>query len=270
MVIDFHTHIFPDKIAEKTLDFLSNVCHSSPYTNGTYEGLKKSAQEAGIAISVALPAVTKVSQMDSVNRFAAQYQEAPVISFGGIHPDCSDVKHELKNLKAMGMKGIKLHPDYQDCYFNDLRYKRLISDASELGLIIVVHAGVDPKCPEDIHCTPEMAREVIREVKPEKLVLAHMGGNALWDDVERYLVGEEVYFDTGVVLDRMPEEQFLRIVRMHGADKILFATDSPWAGQKQFVEVFSKMPLSEEEKERILYKNACQLLKLENMVTCKS
>ena len=130
MVIDFHTHIFPDKIAEKTLDFLSNVCHSSPYTNGTYEGLKKSAQEAGIAISVALPAVTKVSQMDSVNRFAAQYQEAPVISFGGIHPDCSDVKHELKNLKAMGMKGIKLHPDYQDCYFNDLRYKRLISDAS--------------------------------------------------------------------------------------------------------------------------------------------
>lgn len=264
MVIDFHTHIFPDKIAGKTIDLLRDICQVSPYTNGTYEGLKASAKEAGIDISIALPAVTKVSQMDSVNRFAQQYQEAPIISFAGIHPGCEDVKTELNKIKEMGMKGIKLHPDYQDLYFNDIRYKRLISYASELGLIIVVHAGVDPKCPEDVHCTPKMAREVIDDVKPENMVLAHMGGNKLWDDVERYLVGENVYFDTGVVLDKMPQEQFLRIVRTHGADKILFATDSPWAGQKEFVEVLSKMPLSEEEKEQIFSKNACRLLKLKN------
>ena len=264
MIIDFHTHIFPDKIAGKTLDFLSSVCHTSPYTNGTYDGLKVSAEKAGIDISIALP-VTKVSQIDSVNRFALQYQEAPVISFAGIHPCCEDYKEELHKIKEMGMKGIKLHPDYQELYFNDIRYKRLISHASELGLVIVVHAGVDPKCPEDVHCTPKMAREVIDEVNPENLVLAHMGGNKLWDDVEKYLVGEDVYFDTGVVLDKMSQEQFLRIVRTHGADKILFATDSPWAGQKEFVEVLSKMPLSEEEKEQIFSKNACRLLKLKNV-----
>ena len=72
------------------------------------------------------------------------------------------------------MKGIKLHPDYQDTYFNDIRYKRIISYATDLGLIISVHAGQDPKCPDNIHCTPAMAEEVLNEVEPEKLVLAHM------------------------------------------------------------------------------------------------
>ena len=109
-------------------------------------------------------------------------------------------------------------------------------------------------------CTPKMAAELLRDVQPEKLVLAHMGGNLLWDEVEEYLVGKPVYFDTGVVLDTMEEEQFLRIVRNHGADKILFATDSPWAGQKEFVALLQKMPLTEEEKEQILGGNACRLL----------
>ncbi len=262
MIIDFHTHMFPDKIAKGTLDLLKSRSKTIPFTDGTYAGLCRSTSEAGIDLSIALPAVTKVSQVESINRFAAQYQKPPVISFGGIHPACENYKELLRQVKAMGMKGIKLHPDYQDMYFDDIRYKRLISYASELELIISVHAGLDPKCPEDIHCTPQMALEVIRDVRPENMVLAHMGGNVIWDEVENYLVGEDVYFDTGVVLDRMPKEQFLRMVHNHGADKILFATDSPWAGQTEFVKILSDMPLSQEDKDKIFYKNACKLLKI--------
>ena len=145
-------------------------------------------------------------------------------------------------------------------YFDDIRYKRLVSYASELRLIVSVHAGRDPKCPQDVHCTPQMALELIRDVRPDKLVLAHMGGNELWDETERFLVGQNVYFDTGVVLGRMPKEQFIRMVRSHGADKILFATDSPWGGQKEFVEILSDMPLTSEEKELIFSGNARRLL----------
>lgn len=176
MIIDFHTHMFPDKIAKGTLDFLEGICKVTPYTNGTYEGLKASGERAGVDISVALPAVTKVSQIPSINRFASGYLEGPVISFGGIHPKSENYKQELQEIKSLGMKGIKLHPDYQEMYFNDIRYKRLVSYASELGLITVVHAGRDPKCPEDVHCTPKMALELIREVEPENMVLAHLGG----------------------------------------------------------------------------------------------
>ena len=166
----------------------------------------------------------------------------------------------MKEIKNLGLKGIKLHPDYQDMYFDDIRYEHIVDTASELGLITVVHAGADPKCPKDVHCTPAMARKLLDDVKPEKLVLAHMGGNEMWDEVEKYLVGQNVYFDTGVILDRMPEEQFLRMVHMHGADRILFGTDSPWADQKKFVTLFDQMPLTEEEKMAVFSGNAKKLL----------
>ena len=225
MIIDFHTHIFPEKIAGRTLDYLKEICQTEPYTDGTAKDLIRSQKEAGVDISVALPAVTKPSQVDSINRFVLDFQEGPILSFGGIHPACENYKEILKGIKDAGIRGIKLHPDYQDTYFNDIRYKRIISYASELGLIVSVHAGQDPKCPDDIHCTPGMALEVIREVQPQKLVLAHFGGNQCWNEVEEYLVGEKVYFDTAVVLGVIPEEQFVRMVRNHGVEKILFGTD---------------------------------------------
>lgn len=262
MIIDFHTHIFPDKIAGRTLDYLSDIFGASPFADGTHTGLCGSMKKAGVDVSVSLPAVTKVSQVESINRFASAFTEGAVISFGGIHPECENYKEILKEIKNLGLKGIKLHPDYQDTYFNDIRYKRIISYATELGLIISVHAGQDPKCPDNIHCTPAMAEEVLNEVEPEKLVLAHMGGNELWSEVEERLVGRNVYFDTGVILDRMPQEQFLRMVREHGADRIVFGTDSPWADQKKFVEILKEMPLEEEERNQIFAGTAVKLLGL--------
>lgn len=262
MIIDFHTHIFPDKIAGRTLDYLSDIFGASPFADGTHTGLCDSMKKAGVDVSVSLPAVTKVSQVESINRFASAFTEGAVISFGGIHPECENYKEILKEIKNLGLKGIKLHPDYQDTYFNDIRYKRIISYATELGLIISVHAGRDPKCPDNIHCTPAMAEEVLNEVEPEKLVLAHMGGNELWSEVEERLVGRNVYFDTGVILDRMPQEQFLRMAREHGADRIVFGTDSPWADQKKFVEILKEMPLEEEERNQIFAGTAVKLLGL--------
>lgn len=261
-MIDFHTHMFPEKIAGKTLKFLSGRCKITPFTDGTPEGLKRSTEDAGLECSVALPVVTNPAQFDSINRFAEQCKEGRILPFGGIHPENEDYKQKLLELKNRGFRGIKLHPAYQETLFNDIRYKRIISYASELGLIISVHAGYDPGYPDCVYCTPAMAREVLDEVRPPKLVLAHMGGFLRWDDVEQELVGREVWFDTAVVFGQIPDEQFIRICRNHGTDRILFATDSPWSGQKESVEYFQKMDLSEEEKRQILSENAKKLLTL--------
>lgn len=260
MIIDFHTHMFPDKIAKKTITYLADVCQMKPHIYGTYEELKQITLESGVDLSIALPIVTKPKQFRSINEFAARYQEKPVISFGSIHPASENYKEELRQIKELGLRGIKLHPDYQEVHFDDIRYKRIVSYASELDLIISVHAGMDPKSPDDVHCTPKMAAEMIDEVAPPKMVLAHMGGYQRWDEAEKYLVGKPVYFDTGVSLDKMPEEQILRIVRNHGSDKILFATDLPWSGQKEFIKIINEIALTEEEREKIFYKNACKLL----------
>lgn len=261
-MIDFHTHMFPDKIAAKTLDFLSERCKTIPFTDGTPKGLAQSADEAGLELSVALPVVTNPAQFESINRFAQQYREGKILSFGGIHPQNENYKEKLLDLKNRGFSGVKLHPDYQETFFNDIQYKRILSFASELGLIISVHAGFDPGYPDCVHCTPSMAREVINEVKPQKLVLAHMGGFMRWDEVERELVGQDVWFDTAVVFGKIPDEQFIRICRQHGTDKILFATDSPWSGQKESVDYFREMDLTESEKQQILTENAKKLLTL--------
>lgn len=262
MVIDMHTHIFPEKIAAKTLELLSGRIHIEPYTNGMADGLVASAKAAGIDLSVILPVVTKPSQFESINKFALQFREGPLYSFGGIHPASETYKEQIRQLKDMGFMGIKLHPDYQGMYFNDIRMKRVIDYASNQGMIVVTHAGNDPLSPDDIHCTPKMARELIREVQPEKLVLAHMGGNALVDEIEEYIIGEDVYLDTAYVLRKIPEERMLRMCRNHSCDKVLFATDSPWSDQKADVDYLKTMKFTEPEREKIFWKNAAKLLQI--------
>ena len=263
-MIDFHTHIFPEKIAAKTVDYLEELGGIKRNTNGMEDGIRASMIEGGVDLSILLPVVTKPSQFQSINRFASQFTEAPLLSFGGIHPDTEDYKGELKTLKEMGFMGIKFHPDYQTGVFiDDLRYKRIISYATELDMIIVTHAGFDPAFPDKTHGNPQNILNMFEDVRPEKMVLAHMGGYQRWDDVEKYLVGLPVWFDTGVVFQgQMSDEQFVRIAKNHGTDRILFGTDSPWASQKGYIEHIRSLPFTEEEKENIFHNNAEKLLQI--------
>ena len=262
-MIDFHTHVFPEKIVDKTISFLENQCGGQAYLRGTAEALLSSMNEAGIGISVVLPVVTRPEQFDSINRFALSLTEITdgrLLSFGGIHPDNDHPKERIKELKANGIKGIKLHPDYQETRFDDIRYKRIVDAASELGLIVSVHAGLDPGYPDFVHCTPRMAAHVIEETAPEKLVLAHMGGFMRWNETEELLTGKNVYFDTAVCFGKIPKEQLLRMIQTHGAERILFATDSPWGDQKEFVSYLQSLPLDGETMKQISEENAKKLL----------
>lgn len=269
MIIDFHTHIFPEKIAEKTISALSTKGGIPAYSDGMLNGLLNSMKDAGVDISVVLPVVTAPKQFDSIHRFAIEinereYGEQKLISFGGIHPDTTNYKEDLNFIASHGFKGIKIHPDYQETFIDDIRYKRIISYATELGLAIVTHAGFDVGYPDLTHCTPNRTLEMIKDVKPEKLVLAHMGGLNYWDDVEKVLVGENVYFDTAYVADEMSQEQFIRMVENHGVDKILFASDSPWKPQKEFVkcvqELCHKMDFDVNASDKIMGNNGLKLL----------
>lgn len=260
-MIDFHTHIFPEKIVKRTLAILEENCETAPHTDGTAAGLRASSKEAGIDCSVILPVATKPQQFDSINRFAMQFRaQDRLLSFGGIHPDTENVREKLTFLKDHGFKGIKLHPDYQQTFIDDIRCERIIDVASELGLIVSVHCGFDPGYKELTHCTPDRIAKMIDTVHPEKLVLAHMGSLMMWDDVEKYLVGVPAWFDTGVVFGHIDEEQFVRIVRKHGAGRILFASDSPWGGQKEFVQALEATSLTGEEKKMIFHTNGEKLL----------
>lgn len=263
MIIDFHTHIFPDNIAEKTVRFLEDEGSIKAFTNGTLKGLKQSMKESGIDISVVLPVVTKPSQFETVNSYAASVTDKEgIISFGGIHPDSEDYRQKLKHIKELGLAGIKLHPDYQITFIDDPKMVRLINEAVAHELIVVIHAGLDIGLPDPVHCPPERAANMLRQIadKNAKIVLAHMGGYSMWDDVERYLVGQNIWLDSSYCPGKLADEQFIRIVRKHGAERILFASDSPWGGQKETVEHIKRLELTKDELETIFHKTAERLL----------
>lgn len=282
MIIDFHTHTFPEKIAASTLNALGNAAHIKPFTNGTESGLLVSMKEAAIDYSVTFPVATKVGQVEKLNHRIIEKKEENLakglIYFGSMHPDYEDYKAELKRLAEAKIPGIKLHPAYQATDFNDIRMMRIVEYACELGLIVLIHAGIDIGIPDHNYASVEHILEVMKAVQPDKLVLAHMGGWGCWDAVEKHLAGAPLYLDTSCSLrlesfhedwksnpqykDHLSEEAFVRLCKKHGTDRILFATDSPWQHQTEYVSAIQAMDFSDVEKEMIFSQNAVKLLNL--------
>lgn len=265
MIIDFHTHIFPGHIAVKTIDMLAKKAGLVATTDGTLTGLLDSMEDAGVDLSVVLPVVTKPSQFETINTFAANVNQkyaGTLLSFGGIHPDTPDYKADLDCIKELGLKGIKIHPDYQGVMIDDVRYMNIIEYADALDLIIITHAGVDIGIPEPVHCPPDRMRKVLDKIKPKKMVAAHYGGWSQWEEVYEYLAGENIYLDTAFTFPYIEEEMFHKILEKHGADKILFATDCPWGSQKEDVISLQNFELTNEVKEAFFYKNAKKLLNI--------
>lgn len=273
MVIDFHTHIFPDAIASKTISSLEACSGIRAATNGTLQGLLSSMEQTGVELSIVLPVVTKPSQFDSINAFAKSVNETyagRLLSFGGIHPDCEDYKAKLRMIKDYGLQGIKIHPDYQGVMIDDMRYKHIIEYASELGLITVTHAGMDIGLADPVHCPPDKMRKVLDEIKPEKMVLAHYGGWKQWEMVYDYLAGENVYFDTAFTFDYIERDMFCKICEKHDPKKILFATDSPWSDAAKGIEAVWALPITKQQKEDILANNAKRLLNISHNPSFRS
>lgn len=269
MIIDAHTHIFPKEMAAAM--FMNPRLQPSEdfafYTDATKRGLLLSMKEAGIDYSLVLPVVSAPYQFTSTNQFAAEINgKDGIYSFGSIHPDNDDILDKLTYIKSLGLKGVKLHPDDQCTFIDDPRYINIIRTCIELDLYVAIHAGIGSSHPYPVYCPPARAAHMLdlvysgRHPKKPHIILCHIGGNDMFDEVERCLVGRNVYFDLSYSLDRIHKIQLLRILQDHGADRILFGTDSPWGDQKHYLEVFRDLPLFDDEREQILWKNAAEIL----------
>ncbi len=264
MVIDFHTHAFPDAIAERAIASLVERCgrRYNPCTDGTTSGLMSNMDKFGVDISVVQPVITKLSQTKSLNEWAKSISSDRLISFGGIFPHTDDYKRDIDFICELGLPGIKLHPEYQQFDIDAPEMLKIYDYALSRNLIILFHAGFDPAFLPPYHSSPRQFAEISKQMQGGIIIAAHLGGQKEWDDVEKYLVGTDVYLDTSMGFEYYPKEQFLRIAKAHGADKILFGSDAPWSKAGDEIEVIKSLPLSEEEKDLILYKNAQRLLNL--------
>lgn len=280
MIIDFHTHTFPGKISSKVVRKLGMAAHIRAYTDGSIEGLTASMALAGADYSVNLPVMTSPEQVEKINSSMIQHRKSllsqGIIAFGGMHPDYPDYKKEIRRLRENHIAGIKIHPAYQNINLDDIRMLRIIDCASEEGLITLTHAGMDIGIYDRNYCSVAHILKVIDEVHPEKFVLAHMGNWDCWQDVEQDLAGAPVWLDTAFSIgpiaknpatDETPyeemnltDEDFIRLCRKHGTEHILFATDSPWQDQADYISRIKSMSFTDTEKEHIFSGNAVALL----------
>jgi hypothetical protein len=260
MIIDFHTHFFPDNIAAATIAKLAGipedvVCNG----DGTLSSLERFMDAHGVAYSVNLPVATKPEQVESINRkmTAINCRQGRVVNFGSMHPRYKNFSAEIEFLKSNGIKGIKMHPEYQEFYPDDDSLAGLYECCAKAGMMIAFHSGIDVAY-TGVHGTPKRFAELLI-IKGLRIILAHMGGFRMWDEVAKHLLGKDVYFDTAYCCE-MPDKLMRDLIFGHGPEKILFATDFPWENAENTAKKIKGLGLGAEVEKKIFFENARQLL----------
>lgn len=263
MLIDFHTHAFPDPLAEKAIPKLAAVGNIQNVGNGKVSNLISKMDESGVDFSVVLNIATNPHQEHKVNDFAIECSKHPrLYSLGSLNPNSENMFSEARRLADAGIKGIKIHPDYMECEVDDERFDNVYKAAIENDLFVVSHSGWDFYSPNFIHCTPQKILNVTNKFPGLRFVAAHLGGNKLWEDVERLLVGKKnIWIDTSLAAPfDLDKARAKRIIEHHDPEHILFGSDFPWFTQSQTLDYLKSLELEIQLLENIKYKNALKLL----------
>lgn len=263
MLIDFHTHAFPPKIASRAVGKLAfDAGGLTPQTDGTLESLKAEMRRDGVDISVVHAIATNPKQQANVNNYAFEMnRDEAIVAFGSVHPDAPDALDELERIHAAGLKGVKLHPEYQGFYVDDERMKSIYRKISQLGLITLFHAGHDYGFSPPYHCMPENLARALKWFD-SPVVAAHWGGIDCGMQVLDKLCGENLWFDLSFGYSAMPKPIAQAIIDKHTPDRLLFGSDMPWHRPTWELQLLEALDISETDREKIYFRNAQRLLNL--------
>ena len=263
-IIDSHCHIYPDRIALKavrSVDRFYDGLPAEPF-DGTVATLLSSGAKAGITRFVVHSVATSPAQVSSINRFIASSQQSSggaFIGLGALHPDSETLREDAEEIAALGLHGVKVHPDFQRFEVDGLRGFRLFETCAEYGLPVLVHTG-------DIrydYSNPERTARVLKALPDLKMIGAHFGGWSVWDRAVRLLADfPNLTVDTSSSFHWLKKERAAEIIRAFGADRVMFGTDYPMWPQGPELDCLLAMDLTAEEKEKILWKNCAELYRL--------
>jgi len=263
-VFDFHTHIFPDDLALHALDRLAYSSAIIPHSDGTLNGTKEIMRNAGIYDFLTLHIATNVKQQTNVNNFAISVDKSKQAhAFGSVHPSSDTALDELERLYENGIKGIKLHPDYQNFFLADKKLYPIYDFCKNKGMIVLFHAGHDPAFAGELKAGVQSIKTVAKDFNGLQFVAAHFGGLLIPHEVESEIAGiVDIYLDTSCSVGFVSPELAAKIILKHGSDKILFGSDCPWGSPKAHFDFIDSLKISSKDKELIFCKNAERLLKL--------
>lgn len=260
-IMDAHTHIFPGKIAEKASKSIGDFYDIPMYSAASSELLLKDGALIGTEKYLVCSSALKVEQVCGINDFIAKEcgEHPEFLGFGAIHRDFSGYEEELDRVVRLGLKGIKIHSDFQKIDIDDEKMFPIYKAMEKRGLKVLFHMGdnrYDYSAPEKL--------VKVASAFPDLVCLAsHFGGYQRWKDAYEMPVLKNVYFDTSSSLAWLTKDEALRMIERFGEDRFMFGTDFPMWNAKEELDRFLKLELGEEVNEKILYKNFCRLYGIE-------
>jgi len=221
---------------------------------------------AGIDLSVVAAVATKPEQVVSIQRWLTAIRQPGIMALAAMHPADPLSSEQMKMLKREGFRGFKLHPDYQDFFVDDPRVYPLYERVAAEGMFLLFHAGLDRGLLHPVHATPKRLAAVHTAVPELCMVVAHLGGEEAQEETAAHLLGRNIYMDTSFVLRKIPGTFLERFLKEHPAERLIFASDSPYTDQGEELQFLLQLPfLTERDKEKICFSNAARLLGLEDV-----
>ena len=260
-IIDFHTHAFPDAIADRAMAALiADTEEVTAYLDGRVSSLITSMDSCGIEKSVICNIATKPAQFEPIIKWSQQISSDRIIPFPSIHPDDPDYADHLKQIRLAGYKGIKMHPFYQDFYIDEDRMLPIYQTISDNDLLLVMHTGYDIAFPRLEYAATARVANIIRQFPKLKFITTHSGGWQMWEQVQKLLLGKPVYMDISYSLDDLGPENAKYILENHPPEYLLFATDSPWKDQATEIKSVLSLGLQQQQLNLLFRENALRLL----------
>lgn len=251
---DMHCHIFPEKIADKAADAIGRFYDIPMRYSGKSEVLLESGAQIGVTHYLVCSSATVSEQVESINSFiASECEDHPeFMGYGTLHPDMAQFEPEVKRIISLGLKGIKLHPDFQRFAIDSPRAIEMYRVASEYGLPFLFHTG-DKRYD---YSSPKRLASAMDKVPGLVAIGAHFGGYSEWEQVADCLTRENVYFDTSSTLFELPPDKAVKLLRTLGVEKFFFGVDFPMWDHADELRRFNCLPLTDKERDLIFSENA--------------
>jgi predicted TIM-barrel fold metal-dependent hydrolase len=260
MIIDAHAHIYPEKIALKASAGVGSFYEMPMGFDGTAKTLLALGEEAGVDRFLVNSVATKPAQVESINNFIAESvknSNGKFIGFATLHPDFENIEAEIDRIIAMGLRGIKLHPDFQLFALTEKRAMRLF-ECLEGRLPVLIHTG-DYRYK---FSNPDMLIEVLDAFPKLDVIGAHFGGWSVWDEAEKKLLSKRLLVDCSSSFYSMDHKRTLELIRAWGSERVIFGSDYPMWSPVDELRRIDELPLTSAERENILHGNIERLLNL--------
>lgn len=252
-IADVHAHIFPDKIAEKAGEAVGQFYETKMAHIPFLNILMKEETQAGISMTAVSSAATSAHQVSHLNDFIADCAShaSSLIGLGSLFPTMEGWEPELERMQELGLRGIKIHPDFQRVPIDEPSAVPMYRAIAKTGLPVLFHMG-DKKLD---FSAPERLSNLIRQVPDLTVIAAHFGGWQSWDRAYAHHFPENVYYDTSSSLMFLGRDRGQEFLEKMGPERFLFGTDFPMWSPKKELARFMELDMDEATRDLIFYGN---------------